>query len=76
MKQTMALKKNIKEEVGTVNAFHFIEKLVDCIEYNNTVWAESNETGEIINIAQIKICRDVLHWVAESDEFNFYENFM
>jgi len=76
MKQTIKIKKNIREEVGAVQVLHLVEKMVDCMEYCDTVWTESNDTGEIINTAQIKICRDVLRWIAESDEFNFYENFM
>ena len=46
------------------------------MEYSNTEWVESNETGEIINISLIKICRDVLTWINDNnEEFNFYEDF-
>lgn len=73
---TDKIKKSIKEEISAEYVETFIKKLIDYMEVNNTFWMESNETGEIVSLANIKICRDVLHWVNEnSKEFNFYEEF-
>ena len=76
MDRRMTIKKNIKEEVGAIHTENFLRKIVDCMEYSNTEWVESNETGEIISISLIKICRDVLTWINDNnEEFNFYEDF-
>lgn len=73
---TNRVKKSIREEVGTEYAENFIEKLINYMEINDTFWVESNETGEVVSLANIKICRDVLHWANENNkEFNFYEGF-
>ena len=73
---TDKIRKNIREEIGIEHAENFIEKLINYMEVNDTLWTESKETGEIVSLANIKICRDVLHWANEnSKEFNFYEGF-
>ena len=76
MDKRMTIKKNNKEEIGAIHTENLIEKIIDCMEHSNTEWVESNETGEIINISLIKICRKVLSWINDNDkEFNFYEDF-